>query len=300
MTNGESQIGGYQLLDFGHGRKLEQFGELILDRPSPAAEGIAKDSPKQWRDADVVLDAKGILKTQTPRSTEFLEGKRPWIVTWNTIKLQLRLTPFGHVGVFPEQLENWALLTGLIRNRVSDSSSVAALNLFAYTGGSTLAMASAGANTVHVDASGPAVNWARRNCDASELSQFPIRWIQEDARKFVARERKRQNKYEFVVLDPPSFGHGPKGKRWDITEDLAPLLGDIAAIMSEESCHIILSGHSTTPSADDILRLLGNEIRRAGRAVSTNQKSLARLNLVSSSGRPLDAGYSIHLEVAPL
>lgn len=298
MTKGAPKIRGYELLDFGRGRKLEQFGELVLDRPSPAAEGKPKQSPDPWRKADVVLDANGNLKTHAPRATDFLDGSTPWAVNWHGVELQLRLTPFGHVGVFPEQVTNWTLLAELAEQYLGLGITPRGLNLFAYTGGSTMAMARAGASVVHVDASGPAVNWARRNSEASGLSQQPVRWIHEDARKFVARERKRQNSYELVVLDPPSFGHGPKGRRWDISQDLAPLLSDIASVLSTERCHIILSGHSTTPSAKDIERMLYDALRSAGRQTVKQATTVDRLRLISSSGRALDAGYSIHVEVA--
>lgn len=300
MTEGSRKIRGYEMLDFGHGRKLEQFGELILDRPSPAAEGQPKESPDKWHLSDIVLDAKGNLKTQTQRAGDFLNGKAPWVVTWGAVLLQLRVTPFGHIGVFPEQVTNWTLLKELTQRYAATGTTPRCLNLFAYTGGSTLAMAYAGASVVHVDASGPAVNWARRNSEASELSELPIRWIQEDARKFVTRECKRQNTYQLVVLDPPSFGHGPKGRRWDITQDLAPLLGDVASLMSAETSHIILSGHSTIPSAHDIEQMLCEGLRRAGRKTVPQASTIERLKLITSSGRALDAGYSIHVEVAPM
>ncbi len=300
MKKGATTIDGYELLDFGRGRKLEKYDGLVLDRPTPAADGKSKRFPDTWAQADVVLDPKGDIAKQSTRATEKIAGAEPWIVRWGIFELQLRLTPFGHVGVFPEQAHNWSLLDKLCEQYKSGGNAPRALNLFAYTGGSTMAMAAAGARVVHVDASGPAVAWARRNCDASRLSEHPIRWIQEDARKFVARERKRNNKYELVVLDPPSFGHGPKGRRWDINVDLQPLLDDTALILSADVCHIILSGHSPSPSEREILRQLCEAIERTGRKVVPQAIGLQRLSLDSSNGAALDAGYTIDVQVAPV
>lgn len=296
-----SEIDGYALLDFGNGRKLEQFGELVLDRPSPAADGKRKGQPRLWKTADVILDEKGRVASATARSQPFLDGSPDWLVRWRSITLQLKMTPFGHVGVFPEQSTNWKLLFENCSKFVSPTGAAPrALNLFAYTGGSTMAMATGGAEVVHIDASEPAVTWARRNCESSGLSALAIRWIQEDARKFVAREAKRGNKYDIIVLDPPSFGHSPKGKRWDINEHLPALLDDAAQILESGQCEIVLSGHSSIPSATDIAGMLRGAVLSAGRQLTQPSPSVERLALETESGRKLDAGYTVYATVKPL
>lgn len=299
-SNSESStIDGYMLLDFGKGRKLEQFGALVLDRPSPAADGHPKLQPRLWKTADVILDDKGQKASCNPGCESFLDGTSDWLVHWQAMSLHLKLTPFGHVGVFPEQASNWELLSAIC-SKPASTRAPKALNLFAYTGGSTMAMATAGAEVVHIDASEPAVSWARRNCQTSGLSELPIRWIQEDARKFIAREVKRGNKYDVIVLDPPSFGHGPKGKRWEINEHLPTLLNGAAEILVRDRSEIVLSGHSSMPSAADIADMLRTSLHSAGRRLAPDSPRVERLTLATEAGRKLDAGYSVLATVEPM
>ncbi len=268
----------YELVDFGGGRKLERFGHVVLDRPSPAA----LDQPRKLRDwsvANLKLDDRG----------EVLLGAKPvdpWQVHIANITFNLRVTPFGHVGLFPEQEVNWKWLQAFkFAGEQAMQPRPQALNLFAYTGGSTMALAKAGFEVVHVDASAPSVRWARENAEVNQLNDHPIRWIVEDARKFAAREIKRGRRYDFIVLDPPSFGHGPGGDRWEIASDLFPLLEDCLQLLSDGGGWL-LTAHSTSPTLDEITEWIQHAHREC-KIVSN------RLALVDAPGRKLDSGFSV-------
>lgn len=204
------------------------------------------------------------------------------------VAFRLKLTPFGHVGVFPEQAENWLWLSQLASSIQTEKSRPAkALNLFAYTGGSTLNMTAAGAEVVHVDASAPAVKWARENAELSGLANRPVRWIVEDARRFVARELRRRKRYDLIVLDPPSYGHGPSGTAWNIDRDLEPLLLNCIAILSESPSALLLTAHSESLTSQSIANWLSQHL---------NTKSeYRRLSLISQDVRSLDAGFLVRV-----
>ncbi|MDX1928890.1 MAG: class I SAM-dependent methyltransferase [Pirellulaceae bacterium] len=271
----------YALIDFGDGRKLERFGSVVLDRVSPAAIDTQRINA-DWSEADLRLDERG----------EVLSGSLKvgnWTVEIADIRFKLRVTPFGHVGVFPEQLANWRWLQSLRNDRSEHVSPRLALNLFAYTGGSTLALAQAGFQVVHVDASAPSVKWARENASSNGLDEHPVRWIVEDARKFTAREVKRKRRYDLIVLDPPSFGHGPGGHRWEIEHDLFPLLENCLGILHEGG-KILLTAHSVTPSPEEIVAWLAPQLRDSGRVHSK------RLSIPDRSHRQLDCGFCVRVE----
>jgi len=214
----------YELIDFGRGRRLERFGAILLDRPWPAVERHEPNRPEDWERADARFEG--------PRA-----GRGRWVArrtlpeTWTielaSLRFQLKPTPWGQVGVFPEQRANWQWIArqfgaqahagvpaGAAGPAESEPRRLRLLNLFAYTGGSTLAAAAQGAEVVHVDAAANIVAWARRNAALSALEEHPIRWIVEDAQKFVRRELRRGNQYDGVILDPPSYGHGAHGEVW--------------------------------------------------------------------------------------
>ena len=241
----------YTLCDFGDGRRLERFGPLLLDRPCPAAERIKKRTPGDWNSADAVFHKEqknGRWEMKTDRGRCLFD---PWLVDFGTLTLELRGTPFGHVGVFPEQTENWdRLRTALGKAARQRSTPIRVLNLFAYTGGSTLAAASAAKDieVVHVDAARNLLGWAKRNAELNGLSDANIRWIAEDVRKFVRRELKRNNRYNAVILDPPSYGHGPGGEVWKLTEHLPDLLDDLLRLIATDPLFLLLTAH--TPNID--------------------------------------------------
>jgi 23S rRNA (cytosine1962-C5)-methyltransferase len=243
----------YELLDFGEARKLEQFGNVTLDRPCPAAEGVLKTRPEIWSAA-----AARFRGSRTGDGSWSPSGKQWMPHEWHFIhefahvnptsfRLQLEPLPSGQVGVFPEQRENWdwiARQVGRAVQQTPEGGAVKVLNLFAYTGGSTLSAAAAGAQVVHIDAAQNIVDRARENATLSGLSEAPIRWIAEDALKFCQRELKRGNQYNGVILDPPSYGHGPKGEPWKIGEHLLPLLQLCGELTSERRAFILLTCHS--------------------------------------------------------
>jgi 23S rRNA (cytosine1962-C5)-methyltransferase len=229
----------YQLLDFGQGRKLERFGTYVLDRPAPAAEGpLPARSPADWQKAHARFER---TSAESGRWIWKEHPRQPWTVTHDAITFQLKPTEFGHLGVFPEQVENWDWISRRVRQT---ERALRVLNLFAYTGGSTLTAAAAGAEVTHVDAARNVVAWARRNAELSGLHDAPIRWIVEDAPTFVARELRRGNRYDAVILDPPSYGHGPKGRPWKLTSDLAALLKVCAEIVENSPAMLLLTCHT--------------------------------------------------------
>ena len=228
----------YQLLDFGEGRKLERFGPYILDRPNPAAEGFTRSKPKIWSQSHSRYE-----RTSGDRGRWIDASDMPatWSVHHGPLQFELKRTEFGHLGIFPEQAENWDWLT---REIGETQRPIKVLNLFAYTGGSSLAAAAAGAQVVHVDSAANTVAWARRNAAFSGLAEAPIRWITEDAPTFAERELRRGNSYNAVVLDPPSYGHGPKGEPWKLHQHLTGLLQSCAKLIAAEPRFMLLTSHS--------------------------------------------------------
>ncbi len=278
----DAQEKKYQLIDFGRGRKLERFGSVLLDRVSPAADGLEQRQRSQWKLADARVDERGQIEC----------GKRPgnrWQIEVSGISFLLDLTPFGHVGIFPEQQSNWDWLQKLQARHARKTTGCSALNLFAYTGGATLALAKAGFRVTHVDASAPSVRWARDNALLNNLQEHPVRWIVEDARRYADRELKRGERYDAIVLDPPSFGHGPTGKRWDIEVGLFPLLQSCLKLLRDSDSVLLLTGHSPSPSVAEIVAWFEDQTQGAG------QLDSQRLTLIDLSGRPLDCGYSLRL-----
>lgn len=237
----------YKLLDAGDFYKLEKVGKYIFHRPSPAAVWPASNVP-EYKNVDA-------------RYNRFENGKGQWVknnkklpsafeIELLGLKVEMQLTSFGHLGLFFEQLVNWERLIKYVRegDRV--------LNLFAYTGMSTLAAASQGADVVHLDASKTSVAWAKKNAELSGLADRKIRWLVDDVRKFVEREVRRQNTYDWIILDPPSFGRGSNNESWIIEKDLVGLLRNLSQLKSNSFKGILLSSHSpgyTGISLDNLL-----------------------------------------------
>ncbi len=273
----------YRLLDFGGRRKLEQFGDVVLDRPSPAAtSGPIDRSIREQAHTRFDRPAAGKPGTWTD-SRPFAE---PWIISWqNRIRFELQRNSHGHLGVFPEQAVNWQWLTETIE---AFSAGCQVLNLFAYTGGSTLAAARAGAAVTHVDAAGSVVQRARRNAQLSDLEDAPIRWIVDDAIKFVERELRRGRRYDGVVLDPPAYGHGKQGKTWQLKRDLPRLIELCAELLPGGRCFCLLTCHVSGWSSGTLRRYLTNETTYPWIAAT----EFTELNLVTAKGRTLPAGLA--------
>ncbi len=246
----------YELIDCGDGEKLERYGNFLLARPDPQALWN-KNKPKMWVGVDGVF-----IRNAQKASWKIKDGvPESWKINLADLFFVISPTAFKHTGVFPEQESNWRWLGEQIeqeqklrnKKKATDASVVVApvsvLNLFGYTGGATLASARAGAHVVHVDSSKSAISWARDNATASGLSDKPIRWILDDVRKFVAREIKRGSRYDGIILDPPSFGHGTKKELWKIEKDLQELLLMCKKILSDKPLFFLMNGYAAGYSA---------------------------------------------------
>lgn len=250
-----TQHNTYTLLDSGHFRKLEQVGPYLLDRPAPQAIWQPSLPPPQWAKADAVYHRSQSGGGQWEYKRTVPEQ---WHIQFSGLTLQIKLTDFGHLGLFAEQGENWQWMQHLIQQA---RRPVRVLNTFAYTGGASLAAAAAGAYVTHLDAAKGIVGWARENADLSQLADKPIRWIVDDVTKFVAREQRRGNTYDAIILDPPSFGRGPKGNIWKFEDDLPPLLATCQTILSDRPIFMLLSAHTPGFSPIGLENLLGDMMR---------------------------------------
>ena len=240
----------YALLDSGNGRKLERFGEYVTDRPCSQAVWRARLSPREWAGADAHFTREG-NRGWTFRRTM----PKEWKCSLGGVTFIVGPTDFGHIGVFPEHLIGWRWM----RERVADSKKrPSILNLFAYSGGATLALAQAGCEVCHLDASKKTVDWARRNALANSLGEAPIRWIVDDVNKFLQREIRRGRKYDGIVLDPPSFGRGTSQELFKIDDCLLALLESCWRLLSDTPLFVFLSCH--TPGYTPLV--LGHLVRQ--------------------------------------
>ena len=238
----------YALLDSGDGRKLERFGRFTIERPESQALWRPALEPGAWLRADAAFKSAG--------ADEDSEGGRwrtntavpeTWPVRVRDTTVLCRLTSFRHLGLFPEQLPHWEWMIGWLQAAQARPQRV--LNLFAYTGAASLLAARIGAEVTHVDASRKAIAWAKQNQAVSRLDGAPIRWILDDARKFVAREVRRGSRYHLILVDPPKFGRGPNGEEWEVFAHLAPLLRDCAALLGPQRAALVLTTYAIRASA---------------------------------------------------
>lgn len=323
----------YELIDFGGGRKLESLAGYLVDRPSPAAVGVPRCDPSRWPAADARYD---------PRTKQW-EFRSPWPdslqIDCGLFRMPVQPTPYGHIGLFPEQRENWQWLIERARERLlerarerllgarrgatqqpaageltagewtagdaksartdvgdgCDPASLWGLNLFGYTGASTLAMVSAGFSVAHVDAAKPNVQACRRAAQHNGWSEAPIRYLVEDAAKFAGREVRRGRRYHIVVLDPPAYGHSPGGRAWRLQRDLWPLLQQCLDLI-EDDFALLVTGHSPEVDASDIEGFLRQQpkLRAAWQGAGLNLES-GRSQLKDPRGRVLDAGFYLRL-----
>ena len=234
----------YALIDSGAGRKLERFGSIVVDRPEPQALWSPRRRKTDWAAAHAVFSGeeeedKGRWRIDKP-------VPESWPVKVGGVTMLCRLASFRHLGLFPEQLPHWEWM--LQRLAVKRAEPPRVLNLFAYTGAASLIAAAAGAHVTHVDASKKAIAWAKENQAASGLSAAPIRWILDDAQKFVAREVRRNKTYDVILVDPPKFGRGPEGEVWDLFTHLPALMKDCAALLAP-GASLVLTVYAIRASA---------------------------------------------------
>ena len=272
----------YEVLDTSRGEKLERWGEFLLVRPDPQ---VIWNTPKRnpgWekKNGHYHRSSKG------GGEWEFFQLPEEWEITYKELTFHLKPFSFKHTGLFPEQAVNWDWFEEIIRKA---ERPLKILNLFAYTGGATLAAAHAGASVTHVDASKGMVTWAKENAVSSGLKDAPIRWLVDDCVKFVEREIRRGNHYDGIILDPPSYGRGPKGEIWKIEESIYPFLELLVQLLHEDSRFLLLNSYTTGLQPAVLSYMLNSTVVKAfGGHVEADEIGLP----VTDSGLVLPCGAS--------
>ncbi len=274
----------YELLDTSDGARLERWGDYILSRPDPQViwKGV-KTSP-EWKKADGIYHRSN----KGGGNWEIKNPKMPdsWTISTNGLTLGVRTMGFKHTGIFPEQAVNWEWAQDLIK---SAKRPIKVLNLFAYTGAATMACAAAGASVCHVDASKGMVLQAKENAGLSNLSDAPIRYIVDDCAKFVAREIRRGNFYDAIILDPPSYGRGPTGEVWKIEDSIGDFLELCEAVLSDNPLFVLLNSYTTGLAPSTMAYLLHLKIAsKRGGKITADEIGL----VTKSTGMPLPCGAS--------
>lgn len=260
----------YGLIDSGAGRKLERYGRYTVVRPEPQCLWTPSLDEAAWTAADAVFepaDEEDAGRWRFPHA----RPAEAWPLAWEGVRFSGRFTAFRHLAVFPEQAANWAWLSERLRS-LSDAPRV--LNLFGYTGVASLACAAAGAAVTHVDASKKAIAWARENAALSGLEDRPIRWVCEDARRYVQREVRRGSRYEGIILDPPKYGRGPDGEVWRLFEDLPELAGLCAELLSDKASFLLLNGYAARISGAALASLLAEKLDGRGGRIEWGELAL--------------------------
>lgn len=240
----------YEVLDCGGGEKLERWGDQILQRPDPQAIWMRTEENRVWNRAGAIYHRS----SSGGGRWEIRHLPEQWAVGYKELTFLLKPMAFKHTGLFPEQAANWDFIMEQVR---SAGRPVSVLNLFAYTGGATLAAAAAGARVCHVDASKGMTQWARENAASSGLSERPIRWIVDDCKKFVQREIRRGRHYDAIIMDPPSYGRGPGGETWKIEDDVAEFVALTMQLLSDQPLFVLISSYSTGLAPSVMAYLLG-------------------------------------------
>ncbi|MDR0419716.1 MAG: class I SAM-dependent methyltransferase [Prevotellaceae bacterium] len=260
----------YELIDCGEFEKLERFGEYITRRPEPKAVWKKSMPDKEWEKLAhaTFLHEKGVKSNPDERGTWTMKPGMPdrWIIQYKhnglSIKLRLALTSFKHVGVFPEQASNWDFIYGICKNKLKPQSKV--LNLFAYTGAASLAARAAGADVTHLDSIKQTVTWANENMQASKLDG--VRWLVDDALKFVQRQVRRGTKYSGIIMDPPAYGRGPDGERWLLSEGIQDLMNCVRQMLESKNSFLVLNlyalGFSSVVSDTLTRSIFGDDLER--------------------------------------
>ena len=277
----------YEVIDTSSGEKLERWGDYILLRPDPQVIWNTKREHPLYK----TLNGHYHRSTKGGGEWEFFDLPTEWSINYKELTFNLKPFSFKHTGLFPEQATNWDWFSSIIKREKGKNPEreIKVLNLFAYTGGATLAAAKAGAHVTHVDASKGMVTWTKENAISSGLKDAPIRWLVDDCVKFVEREIRRGNKYDAIIMDPPSYGRGPKGETWKIEEAVFPLINICADILKSEPLFFLINSY-TTGLQPAVLSYMLNTVlvERFGGKVEADEIGLP----VSSNGLILPCGAS--------
>ncbi|HIW58563.1 MAG TPA: class I SAM-dependent methyltransferase [Candidatus Anaerobutyricum avicola] len=272
----------YEVIDCSAGEKLERWGKYILLRPDPQVIWDTEKQDRRWRH----LNAHYHRSKKGGGQWEFFDLPEQWDLHYKELTFHLKPFSFKHTGLFPEQAVNWDWFSEKIRRA---KRPVKVLNLFAYTGGATLAAAAAGASVTHVDASKGMVTWAKENAVASGLAEAPVRWLVDDCVKFVEREIRRGNHYDGIIMDPPSYGRGPKGEVWKIEEKIYPLVCLCEKLLSDDPLFFLINSYTTGLQPAVLSYMLGSAVaKRHGGVVEAEEIGLP----VTASGLVLPCGAS--------
>lgn len=283
------QWNDYEVIDCSKGEKLERWGDYLLVRPDPQVIWNTPKKEKGWRK----MNGHYHRSSKGGGEWEFFQLPKEWTIQYSlpiNKKLTFHLKPFSfkHTGLFPEQAANWNWFSQLIADAVSKGRQVKVLNLFAYTGGATLAAAAAGASVTHVDASKGMVTWAKENAISSGLKDAPIRWLVDDCVKFVEREIRRGNHYDAIIMDPPSYGRGPKGEIWKIEESVYPLIQLCSQILTDNPLFFLINSYTTGLQPAVLSYMISTVLGTANGTVTASEIGLP----VSSNGLVLPCGAS--------
>lgn len=278
----------YEVLDCSEGEKLERWGDYLLLRPDPQVIWNTPKELKSWHK----INGHYHRSSKGGGEWEFFNLPRQWTINYGSLTFNLKPFSFKHTGLFPEQAANWDWFSDIIRLEVSkrsDDKPVKVLNLFAYTGGATLSAASAGANVTHVDASKGMVNWAKENSVSSHLDTAPIRWLVDDCVKFVEREIRRGNKYDAIIMDPPSYGRGPKGEIWKIEDSIYNFVQLCTQLLTEDALFFLINSYTTGLQPAVLTYMLETTVKpKSGGKVESSEIGLP----VTSNGLVLPCGAS--------
>ena len=271
----------YEIIDTSSGEKLERWGSFILIRPDPQVIWNTKKINAGWKKPN----AHYHRSSRGGGDWEFFDLPKQWNIHYKELTFALKPFSFKHTGLFPEQAVNWDWFSGKI---ASAGRPVKVLNLFAYTGGATLSAAAAGASVTHVDASKGMVTWAKENAALSGLEKAPVRWLVDDCVKFVEREIRRGSRYDGIIMDPPSYGRGPKGEIWKIEDSIHSLIHLTAQLLSDNPLFFLVNSYTTGLAPAVLTYLISTELKEFGGRVESGEIGLP----VTESGLYLPCGAS--------
>lgn len=270
----------YEVLDCSEGEKLERWGSFILRRPDPQVIWNTKKDGA-WKKSNAVYHRS----SKGGGEWEFFDLPEQWSIHYKDLTFQLKPFHFKHTGLFPEQAVNWDWFSGLIK---TSGRKIRVLNLFAYTGGATISAAASGAAVTHVDAAKGMVSWAKENAASSGLADAPIRWLTDDCLKFVEREIRRGNRYDAIIMDPPSYGRGPKGEIWKLEDQVFHLISRCSELLSDSPLFFLVNSYTTGLQPAVLTYMIRLALKRFGGQVISDEIGLP----VSSTGLILPCGAS--------